>query len=116
MRIIGIAVIVVFLLGGIGALINMSDDPNDCSSRDAKFYALALIQEQVKKSLSSPTSADFPTYEPRDTSVYGVYLVSSYVDTVNLLGRPTRLYFSGKVRCIPTHDSRRWKVESFGFR
>ena len=110
---------VLMVIGGLvvgalvlGAIINAFKDPTDCSSRDAKFYALVLLQEQVKRRLRAPASADFPAYEPRDSD-NGVYTVISYVDTVNVFGGPVRRYFTGTVRCTPTHDSRSWRVLEF---
>ncbi|MBT5016098.1 hypothetical protein HN748_00950 [Candidatus Peregrinibacteria bacterium] len=65
-------------------------------------YAVVCAQNEVEKSLKSPSTADFPWGIQGTPLGNDKYLVSSYVDAENSFGAEIRTYFVCNVTVIDT--------------
>jgi len=88
---------------------NERERRDPCSERQVGM-AFIMMQPEVTRRLKSPTSAEFPSLEGKDSGLVGecVYWVHSYVDAANSFGAQLRTPFSGKIRHHPSDGT--WQV------
>ena len=87
--IIGIVILLLCIIG-LKAII-FGSAKSSSSQNDYKYSAYAYSKELVRDKLKSPSSADFPIYDPSFVTKKGnTYTVIAYVDAKNSFGTKVR--------------------------
>jgi hypothetical protein len=94
MRIIGVGLFVLLVVGGLSQCLGGGGGDED--------GAIAYCHQFVERELQSPSSADFPSFTDHQVSTLGEahWRVSSYVDAENAFGASLREDWS----CEVTYD------------
>lgn len=104
---LGCAIVLMLALGGCFLMILTAPR----SPEHDEISAWVMCEEFVKKSLRSPSSAEFPTYSNPAVSDHGNgrYIVTSHVDSQNAFGAMLRNAFTCEIQW---HDGDRWTLEN----
>lgn len=83
-----------------------------CSSQNAKIHAYVLSQEQVKRRLKAPITADFPSYTKVRVLTSGECSseIVGYVDAQNAFGAMLRTHYVAKLT-RDKHDDNGWRLD-----